>query len=79
MAINNLNFDYVTTTVSSVIQTAETSLKNRVSSLDPANTSPTDLLLLQQEISKWTMMIDVQSTLVKTISDAMKGIIQKSG
>ena len=79
MAINNLNFDYIGSTVANVVQNAETSLKTKISSLDPANTSPTDLLLLQQEVSKWTMMTEIQSTLVKTISDSMKGIIQKSG
>lgn len=78
MAINNLNFDYVGTSVASAVQSAETSLKAKISALNPATASPTDLLVLQQEVSKWTMMTEIQSTLVKTISDAMKGIIQKS-
>lgn len=79
MAINNLNFDYVGTTVANVISTSETALKAKISALDPTTASPTDLLLLQQDISKWTILTEIQSTLVKTISDAMKGIIQKSG
>ncbi len=79
MPINNLNFDYIGTTVASAVQASETSLKARIAALDPANASPTDLLLLQQEVSKWTVMTEIQSTLVKTISDAMKGIVQKSG
>lgn len=79
MPVNNLNFDYIGTTVASAVQASETSLKARIAALDPVNASPTELLLLQQEISKWTVMTEIQSTLVKTISDAMKGIVQKSG
>lgn len=79
MAISNLSFDYVGTTVAHVITNAETALKAKISAIDPATVSSTDLLLLQQDISKWTIMTEIQSTLVKTISDSMKGIIQKSG
>ncbi|SDG74934.1 EscF/YscF/HrpA family type III secretion system needle major subunit [Propionivibrio dicarboxylicus] len=79
MTINNLNFDYVGTTVANVIGTAESALKAKISTLDSATASPAELLLLQQDISKWAIMTEIQSTLVKTISDAMKGIIQKSG
>jgi type III secretion protein F len=79
MSVNNLNFDYINTTVATAVQNAETSLKAKVASLDTANTSATDLLMLQQEVSKWTIMTQIQSTLVKEVSDAMKGIIQKAG
>ncbi len=79
MAVNNLNFDYIGTTVANAVQSAETSLRARVTAMDPTTVSPTELLLLQQEVSKWTLMTDIQGTLVKSISDAMKGIIQKSG
>jgi type III secretion protein F len=74
-----VTFDFINSSVSSVVNSAETTLKNRVASLDPASTSPTELLLLQQDVSKWTMMTQIQSTLVKELSDTMKGIIQKAG
>jgi len=79
MITNGLSFDYIGTTVANVVSSAQTSLQNRISSLDADSASPTDLLLLQQEVSKWTMMTEIQSTLVKELSDAMKGIIQKAG
>ena len=79
MSIDGLNFDYIGTTVANVVQANETALKARIARLDTANTSPTELLLLQQEVSKWTLMTQIQSTLVKEVSDAMKGIIQKAG
>lgn len=79
MAVNNLNFDYIGNTVANAVQSAETSLRARVTSMDPVTVSPTELLLLQQEVAKWTLMTEIQSTLIKTLSDSMKGIIQKSG
>ena len=78
MNINGLSFDYINTSVANVVQNAETTLQNKISSLSADSASATDLLLLQQEVSKWTLMTEIQSTLVKTLSDAMKGIIQKA-
>jgi type III secretion protein F len=34
---------------------------------------------MQQMMQEWTMLTQLQSTLVKDIGDALKGIIQKSG
>ncbi|MBS1196615.1 MAG: type secretion protein [Proteobacteria bacterium] len=74
-----MSFDSVNASIATVVSNAENTLKTRIASLDPATVSPTDLLLLQQEVSKWTMMNEIQSTVVKQLSDTMKGIIQKSG
>lgn len=74
-----MSFDSVNASIATVVSNAESTLKTRIASLDPATVSPTDLLLLQQEVSKWTMMNEIQSTVVKQLSDTMKGIIQKSG
>lgn len=76
---NGMTFDYINSTVAAAVKARETELQTRVASLNGESTSPTDLLLLQQEVSKWTLMTQIQSTLVKEISDAMKGIIQKAG
>jgi type III secretion protein F len=77
--MSGVTFDFINSSVSSVVNSAEATLKTRVASLDPTNTSPTELLMLQQDVSKWTMMTQIQSTLVKELSDTMKGIIQKAG
>ena len=77
--MSGVNFDFINSSVSSVVNSAEATLRTTVASLDPTNTSPTQLLMLQQDVSKWTMMTQIQSTLVKELSDTMKGIIQKAG
>ncbi|HSV44208.1 MAG TPA: EscF/YscF/HrpA family type III secretion system needle major subunit [Ramlibacter sp.] len=73
-----LTFDYINTSVATAVQTREAALLTQVASL---GTNPTtqDLLVLQQQIQQWTMMIQIQSTLVKEVADAMKGVIQKAG
>jgi type III secretion protein F len=74
----NLTFDYINSTVASAVRSKEQDLLNQIGGL---STNPTtqDLLLLQQQVQQWTMMTQIQSTLVKEVSDAMKGVIQKAG
>lgn len=78
-ALNSgITFDYINNSVATVVQSREADLKGQISKLG-ANPSTTDLLNLQQQIQQWTMVTQIQSTLVKEISDAMKGVIQKAG
>lgn len=78
-ALNSgITFDYINSSVASVVQSRESDLKIQISKLG-VNPTTTDLLNLQQQIQQWTMMTQIQSTLVKEISDAMKGVIQKAG
>ena len=78
-ALNSgITFDYINNSVATVVQSREADLKGQISKLG-ANPSTTDLLNLQQQIQQWTMVTHIQSTLVKEISDAMKGVIQKAG
>ena len=78
-ALNSgITFDYINNSVASVVQSREADLKGQISKLG-ANPSTADLLNLQQQIQQWTMVTQIQSTLVKEISDAMKGVIQKAG
>jgi len=75
---SGLTFDYINTSIATAVQSKEADLKTQISALG-TNPSTSDLLVLQQQIQQWTMMTQVQSTLVKEISDAMKGVIQKAG
>lgn len=76
--MSGLTFDYINSSVAQVVRSRESTLQAQISALG-TNPSTMDLLNLQQQIQQWTMMTQVQSTLVKEISDAMKGVIQKAG
>ena len=87
MALNGLsgsaglNFNAVNDTIYSGIRSQETKLRDTISNLQAdadGNISQADLLMLQQQTQQWTMMIELQSTITKQISDSLKGMIQKS-
>ena len=76
MATTTLSFDFINSTVATAVQSKETDLLGQIQNLGTAPTTA-DLLVLQQGVTQWTMMTEIQSTLVKDMSDAMKSIIQK--
>jgi type III secretion protein F len=73
-----LNFDFINNSVAQVVQTKETELRNLIANVGP-NPTTADLLSMQQQIQQWTLTTQVQSTVVKEIADALKGIVQKAG
>lgn len=75
---SDLTFDYINSTVNKAMKTQEEELKSTIAGLGD-NPSTQDLLMVQQEVAQWTLMSQIQATLVKEISDAMKGVIQKAG
>ena len=36
------------------------------------------MLEVQQQLQQWTMMTQVQSTVVKELGDTLKGVVQKA-
>lgn len=72
-----INFSYLTDKIGSVLSTAETALQTKIDSLGP-NPTQKDLLDMQVGLQKWTMLIQLQSTINKELADALKGVIQKA-
>ena len=76
-----ISFNQIAQTLGNITGTAENNLRGRIEALSqkpPEQVSQTDLLMMQADLQKWSMLIDLQSTVTKTLSDALKGIIQKS-
>lgn len=87
MALNGLsgsaglNFNNLNNTVYESIRSREAELRNTLSTISSNGdgaVSQADMLAMQQQISQWTMMVEVQSTISKSISDSLKSVIQKS-
>jgi type III secretion protein F len=74
---NSVTFQSINNSVANVTQRAEANLQTRIASMGD-NPSTSDLLGLQQEVQQWNMFTQIQSTLVKEVADAMKGVIQKA-
>ena len=78
MSISSFNFDTINSTVANVVQQVESDLKTKIQNTK-AEAGTAEFLELQREVSKWSIMTSVQSTLVKELGDAIKGVIQKTG
>lgn len=72
-----LTFDAVNNTIGRTLEARQNELRTFTSTMDTNNTA--DLLRMQQMMQEWSMLTQLQSTVVKDIGDALKGIIQKSG
>ena len=87
MSISTLNdsstvtFNTINDTLYSAVSAGENRLRTTLNNLQrdaDGNVSQADLLRMQQEVSKWTMMVELQSSITKQVSDSLKGVIQKS-
>lgn len=72
-----ISFETINSTLAQVSSRREADLKNTISNLGD-NPTTADLLMMQQQVQQWTMLTQIQSTVVKEVSDAMKGVIQKA-
>ncbi len=76
-SVAGVNFDFIRSTLGQKMDGAEQALRAKISSMD-AEPTQTDLMMMQVDLQKWTMMIQLQSTINKELGDALKGVIQKS-
>lgn len=72
-----ITFNSINNSISQVTTRREADLQRTISNLGDSPTTA-DLLGLQQQIQQWTMFTQIQSTVVKEVADAMKGVIQKA-
>ena len=84
MALNGLsgsaglNFDNVNKSIYEGIRTQETKLQTTISTIGSkadGAVSQSDMLLMQQQIQQWSMMVEIQSTITKQIADSLKDIL----
>lgn len=73
-----ISLSSITTDIGAIASAAESNLKTTITNL-PTNPSTSDLLVIQSQVQQWTLATDIQSTITKTLGDALKGIIQKAG
>lgn len=76
-----VSFDMIANAMGNLTGKTEANLRSRIDAINEAGeggANQTDLLLLQADLQKWSMMIQLQSTITKELGDALKGIIQKA-
>jgi hypothetical protein len=72
-----LSFDTITSFSANVVAVNEANIASTISAMGP-NPTTMDLLNMQTQLTKWTMATEMQSSITKTLGDALKGVIQKS-
>lgn len=79
--MSNFTIETLGSYLNTVVATQESVLADKVAELQAsgADVSTVQLLELQQEMTKWTLTTDLQSQMMKSLSDTLKSIIQKSG
>ncbi len=76
----SITFDSISTILGTTSQRVEATLQTKISEIGASpNPSSADMLSLQQQLQQWSMFTQIQSTLVKDLGDALKGVIQKAG
>jgi type III secretion protein F len=73
----NFNYQQVANTLGQGASTKEAELASFSKTMDPG--SAADMIKLQNLSQQWTLAVNLQSTTVKMIGDALKGIVQKVG
>lgn len=74
----SVSFSGIESTIGANITSQETKLNNALASIG-SDPSTADLLALQSATQRWGMMSDIQATIIKSLADSMKSIIQKAG
>lgn len=74
---NALSMDYVAQAMMPAINNAEQQLRVTIQQTS-SDTSPAQLILMQKQIQEWVLLTQLQSTVVKELSDAAKSVIQKA-
>ncbi len=79
-AQESISMGFVNNTVLQAYQAREQDLRTSISTLQSkgSDVSNLDLIGLQQEVAQWTLFTQIQASLTKEITDAMKGVIQKA-
>ena len=72
-----LSANFINETVGVDTTGREAELKKTLSELGESP-SLTEMLKVQQQLQQWGMFAQIQSTLVKEVSDALKNVIQKA-
>ncbi len=77
MSVGGVNFNNLASTIGSKTDKVGQELASLQAGGDTTSTS--DMLKMQQKMQEWSMLTQLQSTIIKELGDALKGIVQKSG
>ncbi len=70
----SVSLESLNNTLTPVFQTAETRLSEKIDNLGE-NPTTADMMLMQQELARWNIMVQMHSTIIKDFKDSVQGVI----
>ena len=71
----SLNFNSVGQSLGNNMKTSEADFENFMQNMDASD--PTQMIQMQQKMQEWTLSVQMQTTTIKSLGDALRGVIQK--
>ncbi len=73
-AFKSISLETLNNTLTPVFQAAETRLSDRIDSLGESPTTA-DMMLMQQEIARFSILVQLHSTLIKDFKESVQGVV----
>ena len=77
--MSGISFNQMNASIGKGVDTMETEFAAAANKMKENPTSTAAMMEMQQKMQQWSVMVNLQSTVIKEVGDALKGIIQKSG
>ena len=74
---SGVNYQQLTGTIGQASSAAEGKLQGFMKTMDPGNAG--DMIKFQSLSQQWSLAVNLESSSVKMIGDALKGVVQKIG
>lgn len=71
-----ISYDQIGKQLGDATKGVEAKLRKEMESFDAKDASQEDMIKLQMGLQKWTMAVQLQSNVLKTIGESMKSTIQ---
>ena len=69
------DLDGVNRALGATVGTLGSQIQSKMGALQGAEMSELDMIDLQHSLNKWSMMVNMQTNILKTMSDGMKSIV----
>lgn len=71
----SLNFNSVGQSLGNNMQASEADFSNFMQNMDASD--PSQMIQMQQKMQEWTLSVQMQTSTIKALGDALRGVIQK--
>ncbi|NIZ03792.1 EscF/YscF/HrpA family type III secretion system needle major subunit [Thalassospira lucentensis] len=73
----SLNFSSVGQSLGQNMKATESDFENFMQNMDSSD--PSQMIQMQQKMQEWTLSVQMQTTTIKSLGDALHGVVQKMG